>query len=219
MKFFFLKRTRTIFFVTNNFLLKNNSSYNNALNSGIIKNYYLSGLSHSYIQKFIKINLKKGLKKKVKIIFSKIFSIFFNFFKNTDIITHDLQNLLEMQSHNFLINKNLYFLNIFLKSIYFLLKPTFIIKFLKNKNKKIKKNDIRYKKYISKIEYVFPEKRENIAFKWLYLYSNHFLDKKFFLRMFKSLFYTFLEKKNSFLYLKKIETYIRFTKIQGNKKK
>jgi len=37
--------------------------------------------------------------------------------------------------------------------------------------------------------------------------------------MFKSLFYTFLEKKNSFLYLKKIETYIRFTKIQGNKKK
>jgi len=131
----------------------------------MIKNYYLSGLSHVYIQKFININLKKDLKKKIKIIFSKIFSIFFNFLKNTDIISHDLQNLLEIQSHNFLINKNLYFLNVFFKNIFFLLKPTFIIKFLKNKNKKIKKNDIRYRKYTSKIEYVFLEKRENIAFK------------------------------------------------------
>jgi hypothetical protein len=170
-------------------------------------NNFINNLNHKIINLFLKINLKKGLKKKIKIIFSKLFSLFINFFKFNDFYQNDFNNQIEIQIYNYTLNRNLYLINIFLNNLVVLLSPLFIIYFKKNK-KKIKKNDKRYKKYTYSFNYIPASKRLNIVLKSLYNYSNYFIDKNFFIRLFKSLFYTFLEEKQSFLYLKKVETYL-----------
>jgi hypothetical protein len=207
MKFFFLKKTKKIKLNKweKNKILTNRICFSN------ISSYALAG-SHRVIKKFLSINQKKGLKKKLAILFSKVFLTIFKFFKNNNFtFLNDLQNLIELQQHNFILNKNLYFLNIIFKNLLKMIQPTFHISFLNKKNKKNKKKDVGYKKFKAKIAYVFPEQRENIALRWLILYSNHFNDKTFFHRIFKSLFYTFVERKTSFLYIKKIETYSLFS--------
>jgi hypothetical protein len=56
-----------------------------------------------------------------------------------------------------------------------------------------------------------------IIFNWLFFYSNTFNDKKFFDRILKSLLYTYFERRSSYLYLKKIEIYMKL--IESKKKK
>ena len=215
MKFFILKQlsikkkyinTKNIqFLYYYSIILKKNS------------NNFISNLNHNIINLFLKINLKKGLKKKIKIIFSKLFSLFINFFKFNDFYQNDFNNQIEIQIYNYTLNRNLYLINMFLKNLVTLLSPLFIIYFNKNK-KKIKKNNKHYKKYTYNFKYIPITKRLNIVLKSLYNYSNYFLDKNFFIRLFKSLFYTFLEEKQSFLYLKKVETYLVLSASKKDKK-
>jgi len=215
MKFFILKQssikkkyinTKNIqFLYYYSIILKKNS------------NNFISNLNHNIINLFLKINLKKGLKKKIKIIFSKLFSLIINFFKFNDFYQNDFNNQIEIQIYNYTLNRNLYLINMFLKNLVVLLSPLFIIYFNKNK-KKIKKNNKHYKKYTYSFKYIPITKRLNIVLKSLYNYSNYFLDKNFSIRLFKSLFYTFLEEKQSFLYLKKVETYLILSASKKDKK-
>jgi len=82
-----------------------------------------------------------------------------------------------------------------------------------------KKKDPKAEIYTSKVLYIFPENRDNIVLKWVYMYSNYFLDKTALIRIFKAIFYTLLEQRDSFLFLKKMEIYLLYIKTQKKSKK
>jgi hypothetical protein len=90
-----------------------------------------------------------------------------------------------------------------------LLNPVFDIEChnpVQTRKKKSKKN------FTLKIRYLKYNSRKKRALRWLYLYSLNFNDSMFFKKVFQSVFFTFLEGKNSFLYKKKIELYKKATK-------
>ena len=78
-------------------------------------------------------------------------------------------------------------------------------KFKKKKGKKIKK-------YILKTYFIKKEKRHYIISKWVYLYSALLDHRGFFNRVFGSFLETVIEKKESFLYKKKIICYKKILK-------
>jgi hypothetical protein len=160
----------------------------------------------------------RGSKRKLDLIFGKVFKLFFNFLGSNDIIFTDLQKQIEIQKHNFGANNNLFFLNIFFRNLFILLKPLFTLG-LDKKRTKGKKKDLSAELYTSKVLYIFPENRENVVLKWLYMYSNCFIDKKLYVRIFKTLFYTLLEQRESFLFIKKIEIYLSYIKDQKKSKR
>jgi len=212
LKFFLFKKINKSSKYKNNttsYLFKINS---NLKNKNII---FSKNTTHLYIFKFINTFLKKGMKKKILLLLTSAFTTFFNFTKYSSVYTvQHLSNYIEMYRHNLAINKNLFFINFILRDIFNLLNPAFNLKLVIKNKKKRKKTK---KKYTYQINYIFPEKRLSLVYKWINLYSNYFLDKSFKTRIFKSLFYTYIERRNSFLYQKKIEIYNQF--IKSKKKK
>ena len=159
MKFFNLKKPKKTFLIKSS--IKKNIFF-----SSNIENYFFTNSTHRVLRKLTQISQTKGLKRKLDLTFGKIFSLFFSFLKFNDVIFTDLKKQLELQKHNFIANKNLFFLNVFFKNLFTLLKPTFTLSLSKKKNlKKNKKKGVKQQKYSSKLLYIFPEKRENVALK------------------------------------------------------
>lgn len=212
MKFFLFKKINKSSKYKNNttlYIFKMNPQLKN---KNII---FFKNTTHMYIFKFLSTFLKKGMKKKILLLLTSVFTAFFNFTKYSSIYNvQHLSNYIEMYRHNLVINKNLFFINFILRDIFNLLNPAFNLKLVIQNKKKRKKTK---KKYAYQINYIFPEKRLSLVYKWISLYANYFLDKSFKTRIFKSLFYTYIERRNSFLYQKKIEIYHQF--IKSKKKK
>ena len=118
-----------------------------------------------------------------------------------------------MYKHNYNANSNLYFFNSFFRTVTDFLLPSYTLKFTKLG----KKDKTKLKKYSVTVDYIYQKDRLNLSFKWLIYYSKTFFDKMFHIRLFKSLFYTYIEGNNSFLFLKKIEIYNKF--LTARKKK
>lgn len=99
-----------------------------------------------------------------------------------------------------------YIFNIFIN----LIKPPFVIttmlipKKLKRKTKQ---------KYLIKIVYRSENKRLKSSFKQLYYYSSKFTDSKFKVRLYKSMMYSFLDWKNSYLFRFKSMVFKKFFKF------
>ena len=160
------------------------------------RDFFFRNKTHYLFFKFVKAIVKKGLTKKITLVLLNIFNIFFKFIKSYDIFDTDLDDLIEIRSYNFIADRNLFFINFFFKNIMELLNPTFNLKFSKvpeNLKKEITS------KFRDNLVYLFPEKRFNIIFNWLFFYSNTFSDKKFSDRILKSLLYTYFESRSSFL--------------------
>ena len=91
-----------------------------------------------------------------------------------------------------------------------LIKPPFIIKSVLIPKKLRKKTK---QKYIIKIVYKNNSKRLRSAYKQLYYYSNKFSDGKFQTRLFKSLLFSFLDWKQSYLFKLKTMVFKKFFKF------
>jgi len=179
----------------------------------INSNDFFNNHSHAVLKKWTQTVQTRGAKRKLDLIFGNVFKLFFGFLRSNDIIFTDLRQQLEVQKHNFGANSNLFFLNIFFKNLFLLLRPMFVLGLDKIKTKG-KKKDPKAEIYTSKVLYIFPENRDNIVLKWVYMYSNYFLDKTALIRIFKAIFYTLLEQRDSFLFLKKMEIYLLYIKTQ-----
>ena len=166
-------------------------------------------LLNSYVNFFF----KNGLKKKIKLQLLKSFNLFFLFFSNNDISWDIYQKQIFILKNGFFLNLNFFKINIIFKYLVHLLNPLFDLSCYnipQSKNRRQKKQN----GHIYKFKYLKVERREKRAIKWLYLYSLNFNDKLFFKKIFKSLFFTFLDGKNSFLYKKKIQIYSRILSKQ-----
>jgi len=203
----FIKSKNTInpVFLKQKLSYKNLHLLNHSTSLGIQKKNY-------WFNNFVAVLLKKGLKKKLQLSMSVVFMNIINTICNNKIQSIEPQKTLEIYYHNMSSNKNNATVNFFLSELLNLLNPAFNLKLGKQNKKKKKVKS----KYMFSINYIFPQKRSNIVFKWLNMYSNYFVDKKFSTRLFKSLFYTYLEKKNSFLYIRKLEMYNQY--LQSKKK-
>mgnify|MGYP006074107181 CR=1 FL=1 len=176
--------------------------------------FFFNKTNFNYLSKFINIILKKGKKLKINLILSKVFSYFFYIVSCNNFFLNDYCNNLDIFKYTFKANKNFFFVNAIFKVIVSSLLPSFKIKSTKvNKRKNPEIKD----KYTMKAEYVFKKDRKNMSLKWLSIYSNTFLDKKFSSRLFKSIFYTYTEGTSSFLFFKKVSIYNFY--MQSKKKK
>ena len=189
--------------------------FNYLTNTSVKKrDFFFRNKTHFLFFKFVKAIAKKGDNKKIMLLLLNVFNIFFNFIKSYNIFDTDLDDLIEIRSYNFVADRNLFFINFFFKNILELLNPTFNLKLSKIPENLKKETDGKFK---DSLIYLFPEKRVGIIFNWLFFYSNTFNDKKFFDRILKSLLYTYFERRSSYLYLKKIEIYMKL--IESKKKK
>ena len=195
------RKKNNIYDYTSNISLKN-------------KNYFFRNKTHFALFKFVKYIIKSGVSKKIIILILKIFNVFLKFLKSYSLFENELNDQIEIRSYNFIADRNLYFINFFFKDMLDLLNPAF--------NLKMTKKDKAYRLetgsfYKDEISYVFPEKRMGLIFNWLFFYSNTFNDKKFYDRLLKSLFFTYFERRHSFLYLKKITIYIKLIELKKKK--
>lgn len=177
------------------------------------KYWYLNKHNFKLFNKFTNILMLSGGKKKIKLVFSKIFFYFYYLVDLKNPLFNDFENILEMYKHNYNANSNLYFFNSFFRTVTDFLLPSYTLKFTKLG----KKDKTKLKKYSVTVDYIYQKDRLNLSFKWLIYYSKTFFDKMFHIRLFKSLFYTYIEGNNSFLFLKKIEIYNKF--LTARKKK
>lgn len=120
-----------------------------------------------------------------------------------------LQSSIDILKNSFFLNFNFFKINLILEFLINLLNPIFDIEChdIPKKYKKKSKQQFSFK-----IKYLNTNLRKKRALKWLYLYSLNFDEKLFFKKIFKSIFFTFLEGKNSFLYKKKIQIYKKVIK-------
>lgn len=91
-----------------------------------------------------------------------------------------------------------------------LVKPPFVIKSV-NIPKKLRKKTKQ--KYLIKIVYKNENKRLKSSYKQLYYYNNKFNDNGFKLRLYKSLLFTFLDWKQSYLFKLKSMVFKKFFKV------
>lgn len=91
-----------------------------------------------------------------------------------------------------------------------LIKPPFIVKSVVIPKKLRKKTK---QKYLIKIVYKNENKRLKNSYKQLYYYSNKFTDSKFNVRLYKSLVFSFLDWKNSYLFKLKSLVFKKFFKV------
>lgn len=91
-----------------------------------------------------------------------------------------------------------------------LIKPPFVIKSVLIPKKLRKKTK---QKYLIKIVYKNENKRLKNAYKQLYYYSNKFTDSSFDTRLYKSLLFSFLDWKNSYLFKLKSMVFKKFFKF------
>lgn len=91
-----------------------------------------------------------------------------------------------------------------------LIKPPFVIKSILVPKKLRKKTK---QKYVIKIVYKNETKRLKSSYKQLNYYSNKFPDGLFSVRLYKSLTYSFLDWKNSYLFKLKTMVFKKFFKF------
>lgn len=108
-----------------------------------------------------------------------------------------------------LLQKKLTFLYIF-NVVINLIKPPFVVKSIIIPKKLRKKTK---QKYLIKIVYKNDNKRLKSSYKQLYYYSNKFSDSKFNVRLYKSLIFSFLDWKSSYLFKLKSMVFKKFFKF------
>ena len=168
-------------------------------------NYIKLNFFNNYVNFFF----KEGLKKKIKLQLLKSFNFFFLFFTTNSIQWSSYQGNIDILKNSFFLNLNFFKIDLILEYLVNLLNPIFDVEchnIPKTYKKKSKKN------FFFKLKYLNYNLRKKRALKWLYLYSLNFNDRLFFKKIFKSIFFTFLEGKNSFLYKKKIQIYKKIIK-------
>jgi len=168
------------------------------------KNYLINNSSLDVFLKFI---FKSGLKKYSKISLLKSFNYIFFIFQKNNIFWDGFKSQIEVLKQSFFKDINNFNVNFILLWLYNFLNPIFDMvcyEVPKKYKKKLKKN------YFFKLKYNYFNTRKKIAYKWIYKYSNNFDDRKFSKRLLKSLFFTFIQGKNSYLYTKKIHIYTKF---------
>ena len=199
MKFFLFKPNKNFFFK----ISKNQKLFFNSIKSNQL-------ISNNFFDDYINFFFKSGFKKKIKLQLLKSFNFFFLFFYNNNIQWDNFQKNINILKNSLFLNFNFFKINLILKLLINLINPVFDVicyNVPKTYKKKLKKN------YFFKLKYLNNNLRAKRALKWLYLYSLNFNDKLFFKKIFKSIFFTFLEGKNSFLYKKKIQIYKKIIKI------
>lgn len=160
----------------------------------------------NYLNDYTNFFFKNGLKKKIKLQLLKSFNFFFLFFLSNNTQWNNFQGNIDILKNSFFLNFNFFEVNSILEFLVNLLNPVFDVECHntpKTFRKKSKKN------FTFKVRYLSQGLRKKKALKWLYLYSLDFNDRLFFKKVFKSIFFTFLEGKGSGLYKKKIEIYKR----------
>ena len=108
-----------------------------------------------------------------------------------------------------MISKKLNYIYIF-NIVTNLIKPPFVIKSMLIPKKLRKKTK---QKYLIKIVYKNENKRLKNSYKQLTHYSNKFIDSKFKTRLYKSLLFSFLDWKNSYLFKLKTMVFKKFFKF------
>ena len=197
------------FFLKN--LDKDNILYKNTRDASNI--YFFINKNNLTSYKFYKNNftnsfLRTGSLTKSKIQFSNLIQNFNYFFlskpeffrKNYPNLNWVVQNFSEKK-----LNFN-YLFNIIID----LIKPPFLVKSITIPKKLRKKTKT---KYLVKIVYKNENKRLKNSYKQLYYYSNRFSDGKFNVRLYKSLMFSFLDWKESYLFKLKSTVFKKFFKF------
>ena len=196
------------FFLSNtiNFFKNKNNNY-----LIISKNYNsYKKIKKNYLHEYIKFFIKNGFKKKTKLQLLKSFNFFFFFFNSNNMEYGDFKKDINVLKNSLFLNFNFYTINCILEFLVNLINPIFEIvcyNLPTKYKKKLKKN------FFFKLNYLNTVYRKKRALKWLYLYSFNFNDKTLYKKVFKSILFTFLESKSSFLYKKKIKIYKKIIKI------
>lgn len=120
-----------------------------------------------------------------------------------------IDGLFQSEKQNYDIFSNI------LSEMTVILEPIFQLR-VEKVNKQFKK--IIKKKFTSKVSYVKPYKRLNLALRAVALYLNLFRPYKLHERLYHSFFKTLIEQKQSYLYKRKIYLYERLVKKYRVKK-
>jgi hypothetical protein len=158
---------------------------------------------------FLNYIFKSGLKRSRKMDLFNAFNYFFFVFFNKTLSWEGLDHQINILKHSFFKNTNYFDINYVLFWLSNFLNPVFEVVCYavpKQYKKKLKKN------HLFKLKYNYTPSRKKIALKWLHIYSNDFNDRSLPKRLLKSLFYTFVQGRESFLHKKKIQIYGKFLK-------
>ena len=160
------------------------------------------------INDFNKFLINNGLLTKSKLILADVFRNF-NFFlyQNTDFIFKNYPTQKWIVED--MVYKKLNYLYAF-DIVTNLIKPPFVIKSMLIPKKLRKKTK---QKYLIKIVYKNENKRLSSSYKQLHYYSNKFVDAKFKIRLYKSLTFSFLDWKESYLFKLKTMVFKKFFKF------
>ena len=161
--------------------------------------------SNLFLNFIFKSGMKKARKRDLLVAFNYFFFVFFN----KSVVWEGMKQQIDMLRCSFFKDTNYFDINYILYWLSNFLNPVFEIvchSVPKKYKKKLKKN------YFFKLKYNYSVVRKRKAFQWLAIYSNDFNDRSLSKRLLKSLFFTFIKGKNSFLYTKKIQIYNRFLK-------
>lgn len=176
----------------------------------MLNNNYNGVIKKTFFEDYINFFFKNGLKKKIKLQLLKSFNFFFLFFYNNNNVWENFQKNINILKNSFFLNFNFFRINLILEFLINFLNPVFDLLCYNKPNTYKKKSDTGF---FFKLKYLDYNLRKKRALKWLYLYSLNFNDRLFFKKIFKSIFFTFIEGKNSFLYKKKIQIYKKTIKI------
>lgn len=172
------------------------------------KNLFLRNYQQTQITLFSNFFSPKGLLLKNRLLVSKIISninytLYYNNlflsenYSHTKWIVDDIIQKKTNFSYLFSITSNL-------------IKPPFVVKSVLIPKKLRKKTK---QKYLVKIVYKNENKRLKNAYKQLYYYSNKFNDSNFDARLYKSILFSFLDWKNSYLFKLKSMVFKKFFKF------
>ena len=157
---------------------------------------------------FSRFFLKNGYLLKYKNIFSIVLkNLNFFLYQKNDFFLKQYPNVGWILINSF--EKNLNYTHIFNTTIN-LIKPPFIIKSILVPKKLKKKTK---QKYLVKIVYRDENKRMKNSFKQIQYFSKKFDNNKFSVRLYKSLLFTFLEWKDSYLFKLKLVVFKKFFKF------
>lgn len=157
---------------------------------------------------FNKFLIKNGLSNKSKYVLSNVFKHFnYFFYYNQEYIYKNYPTQKWIVED--MIDKKLNYLYVF-GIVSNLIKPPFVIKSMLIPKKLRKKTK---QKYLIKIIYKNENKRLKSSYKQLNYYSNKFVDGKFPTRLYKSLTFSFLDWKNSYLFKLKTMVFKKFFKF------
>jgi len=157
---------------------------------------------------FNKFLIKDGFFTKNQLILSNVFkNINYFLYNNKDFIYRNYQHIKWVLDD--VLDKKLSYIYIF-NIIINLIKPPFVVKSLAIPKKLRKKTK---QKYLIKIVYKSDNRRLKSSYKQLYYYSNKFPDGSFKVRLYKSLIYSFLDWKQSYLFKLKSMVFKKFFRV------